>query len=463
MKTRGPSSSDEINKATRRGERKTKAQPQANGAAHADAEPTGESAPNEWEAFGLEIERLAKLNILAYQRERKDIAARFNAPLPFLDKQVEAARKSPKSEGLPEIVPWPRPVDGVQLLDELAAIFRHHVVVPTRAEDAVALWVVHTHCLDATDISPRLQIGSATPECGKSTLLKLVNDLVPRPIKADGATAAAIYRAVKMWQPTLLLDEADTYLRDNEALRGVLDSGHERGGTRLVCDTDDNVPTLFPTWCAMAIALIGKPHATIASRCVLIELQRLLKGQQVERYRRNKQPYADTRRKIARWSEDNVVALRDADPDMEDINRRADNWRPLFAIADRVGGHWAGPTGKAREAAATLTQPDAGQTTAVMLLADIRSILVDLGNSDRVQSAELAKKLNEMEGRPWPEYGRSGKPITTNAIARLLKPFHVAPDKIRFTNPKDGLGETAQGYWVGPLQHVFDRYLPPLS
>jgi hypothetical protein len=36
-----------------------------------------------------------------------------------------------------------------------------------------------------------------------------------------------------MLQPTLLIDEADTFLRDNEDLRGVLNSGHRHGGSVL--------------------------------------------------------------------------------------------------------------------------------------------------------------------------------------------------------------------------------------
>src|SRR5207244_8108787 len=59
-------------------------------------------------------------------------------------------------------------------------------------------------------------------------------------------------------------------------------------------------------------------------------------------------------RKLARWAQDNFAALQHCDPAMpaSAFNRLADNWRPLFAIADRVGGDWAR---RAREAFAQLT------------------------------------------------------------------------------------------------------------
>jgi hypothetical protein len=41
----------------------------------------------------------------------------------------------------------------------------------------------------------------------------------------------------------------------------------------------------------------------------------------------------------ARWTKDNAKGIAAADPTMpkEIINRQADNWAPLFAIADLIG------------------------------------------------------------------------------------------------------------------------------
>ena len=78
------------------------------------------------------------------------------------------------------------------------------------------------------DILPILLITSPEENCGKTTLLKLVFYLSNRPVPAGNVSAAAIFRTIKDITPTMTLDEADTYLRDNAEMRGVIDSGHER-------------------------------------------------------------------------------------------------------------------------------------------------------------------------------------------------------------------------------------------
>jgi len=47
-------------------------------------------------------------------------------------------------------------------------------------------------------------------------------------------------------------------------------------------------------------------------------------------------------RKLARWAQDNFAALQACDPPMPPgaYNRVADNWRPIFAIAQIAGGDW---------------------------------------------------------------------------------------------------------------------------
>ena len=74
--------------------------------------------------------------------------------------------------GSPE--PWPAPVDGAGLLVELEAAITAHAVMPEGAALAMALWILHTYCLDAAAITPRLAIVSPTKRCGKTTVLKLL-------------------------------------------------------------------------------------------------------------------------------------------------------------------------------------------------------------------------------------------------------------------------------------------------
>lgn len=123
------------------------------------------------------------------------------------------------------------PIDGAALLDEVEAFHRRFNVFPTEAAYvAVALWDAHAHLLDCFDSTPRLAFLSPEPGSGKSRALEIVETLVPHPMVAVNASAAALFRAVSGsdGRPTILFDEIDTVFGpkagDNEELRGFLNA-----------------------------------------------------------------------------------------------------------------------------------------------------------------------------------------------------------------------------------------------
>ena len=206
---------------------------------------------------------------------------------------------------------WPDHVDGADLLDELAATITRHVVMAAAAADAAALWGLHAHCHETAAISPIMAITSPSPECGKTTTLTLLSVLVPRPLPASNITAAALFRAVEKWSPTLLIDEADTFLRDSDELRGIINSGHNRAAAFVIRTTgDDHEPRRFNTWSPKAIALIGNLPATLASRSINIELRRLGPGETVVPLRADRLDHlVPLARKAARFAFDNTLRL----------------------------------------------------------------------------------------------------------------------------------------------------------
>src|SRR3954453_11723438 len=54
------------------------------------------------------------------------------------------AYHSPGSVALPEVKPWPEPVDGAELLDGLMSELHRFVVFPKWATETFALWILHT-------------------------------------------------------------------------------------------------------------------------------------------------------------------------------------------------------------------------------------------------------------------------------------------------------------------------------
>ena len=420
-----------------------------------------------------EIRRLASLSVIQYEREREKAAKSLGMRTGALDEAVRSARQTTedtKGQGrafeLPVIEPWPSPVDGAELLNEITEAIKRYIVLPANSAETIALWAMHAHCFDCFGHSPRAAITSPEKGCGKTTTLDVLECLVSRPLSTANATVAAIFRIVEQATPTLLIDEADTFLKENDELRGILNTGHRRGGQVLRTVGDDHEPRQFSTWAPAAIAMIGRLPDTLHDRSVIINLRRRKPTEEVKSFRRDRADDLHVlARKMARWAQDHQVQLTASDPDMgELINRGADNWRPLFAIADVAGGPWPK---RVREIAVAADNASTEQSVSVLLLQDIRWVfdgrpeISDDGRavlrgvvSDRISSAELVSQLVAIEGRPWAEW-KAGREITQNGLARMLDSFGIRPGTIRLHT-----GQTPKGYYRSAFDDTFSCYLP---
>ena len=223
------------------------------------------------------IRRLAELPCAEYERVRKAEAKRLNMRVSVLDCEVDASRKNGQDEndlGLFEPELWPEEVDGDDLLDRIVRAICRHVVMPPHAAEATALWVVHCHAFQCWRHTPRLAVLAPEKECGKSTFLDVLSCLVPRAVKTENLSTAVMFRLVDKCQPVLLVDEVDSFLRDNEELRGALNAGHAKGGSHLRCEGDDNQIRAFKTFAPAALAGIGRLPETLADRSIHVPLQK---------------------------------------------------------------------------------------------------------------------------------------------------------------------------------------------
>ena len=177
-----------------------------------------------------EIKRLATLLLIDYEKERKAAAERLGVRASVLDKIVAAERPvKDKGQGrgvqLTDPEPWPMPVDGVELVSELTAAIRKYVVLERRAGGGPMGDTAF--CFEAFPLHPGvLAITAPEKRCGKTTLLDVIGLLVPRSLSTASISTAATFRMIEASRPTLMIDEADTLLGENEELRGVLNSGH---------------------------------------------------------------------------------------------------------------------------------------------------------------------------------------------------------------------------------------------
>jgi hypothetical protein len=165
---------------------------------------------------------------------------------------------------------------------------------------------------------------------------------------------------------------------------------------------------------------------------------------------------------MARWAQDHATELAAGDPDMGTlVNRFADNWRPLFAIADVIGDSWPA---HAREIATAAAQAMVDESISAQLLADIRWVFDGCPDpardetsqpTDRLASAFIVERLVQIDGRPWAEW-RGGKPLTQNTLARHLSRFNISSGTIRLSS-----GQTAKGYYRAAFDEAFAVYIPP--
>jgi putative DNA primase/helicase len=267
-------------------------------------------------------------------------------------------------------------------------------------------------------------------------------------------TAAVLFRLVDSCKPTLLLDEVDKYLPKAEELCGLLNAGHKRGAKAYRCEGENNTVRGFAAFAPAALAGIATLPGTLHDRSIVVRLVRAKSGEVAARFdSRRVQRETELCRKLARWARDNFEPLKSCDPQLPEtaFNRLADNWHPLFAIAEIAGGDWPK---RASEAFIRLTNADDldAQGVGTLLLTDIAAAFTTK-TADKVFSAQLCEELAAIEGRPWAEWGRQRKPISVNQLATQLRRFSVSPHEIRIGE------ETGRGYELADFEDAFSRYL----
>ena len=374
-------------------------------------------------------------------------------------KEMTSKEEEPKSTPFDSEIlePWYDAVDGDSLFDEMLALVHRHLIVSVAQAVAVVVWIVFSYGFSRIRICPRLLISSAAKRCGKSTLMEVIMGLVHHPLPAANISAAAVFRAIEAWAPTLLLDEADTYINrpGNEELTGIINSGHSSAMAYVVRTKEvdgDHLPVRFSTFCPMVIAMIRTPADTLIDRSIVLTLERKLLTQRVTALAIDfTEQMLPVRRRILRWITDNIDTVKfdiEAAPAMSN-DRARQNWAVLAAFTQVMG-----PKAHAALLQAASELSDTSEIEENIegdLLSDICDRLA-LVKGLFIQSTVLVTELVKLTERPWGEVNH-GRPLTANKLAKLLKHFKIKPETFR-----DG-AVTHRGYSVSALQAVCDRYL----
>lgn len=416
-------------------------------------------------AIQAEITRLAGLPEIKYEQERSAAAGQLEIRAAVLDKLVKQARlelavtQHSHDEVVSDIEPWDTPVDGNAVALEVVELLKRHTVQPVAGYEAIALWCLGTYVFDAFRIFPRLTLHSPQKRCGKTTTLELVEAIAHRTLISSNVTASVLFRAIDAWKPTILADEADTWIHNNEELRGIINSGHTRRTARVFRTEEvdgQRIPVSFSTWAPLALAMINTPPDTIMDRSIVINLRRRTRHERVHKIPVTMfDDQLVTRRKLVRWAIDNMDDLRRSQPVVPEIanDRAEDNWHSLFAVSQALGGDWPEVAVRAMKILEGAKPDD--EDIGAMLLTDIRDIL-SRHREESIFSEELVDALVDLESRPWCEW-RRGHPMTKNSLARLLKPYRIKSADVRQGHA------VKKGYRASAFNDAFDRYISPVQ
>lgn len=364
----------------------------------------------------------------------------------------------PNGAAAPSVIPRSRAA-GPSLaatLGELVDFLTRYVRFPSEHEaPAVALWIVHAHTVEQSEVSPILAITSAEMRSGKTRVLDCLELLVPRPFRVVTPSEAVVYTVLAQRpRRTMLLDEADAIFGPRtaeryEGLRAILNAGNRQGTPVLRVKLEGRRRTVdeFDVYGPKAIAGIGKLPDTVTDRAIPIRMKRRAATEPVARFRRRT---AKAEAEAITFPSPLTVPDVPVVPVPETLHdRAADSWEPLLAIADVAGGEWST---RARLAAVALSgESDQDVSSGMRLLADIRDAF-DEKQADHLSTHDLLACLHELEEAPWRDW--YGKPLTPRGLAKLLEPYDVLPAQRRVA------GDKLRGYFRADFTDAWSRYVP---
>ncbi len=417
-------------------------------------------SPNDIEQARAVIAELATLDTLEYALQSKAKAKLLNITLPMLDKAVKEAKAESDLDQMAKIIddvePYSEPVDGNRLAGEIYQLVKKYIVCDDAIAVTVTLWIFFTWAIDVCHIAPIAWINAPEKRCGKSTLLRFIKLLCKRALKVDNATPAAVFRCIEKYNPTLLVDEADTFMKRDENLRGIINAGYEKDGCVLRTVGDDHVPTPFNVFGAKVISGIGKLPTTIVDRSISLTLRRAMKHEKVERLRDLPKHETDViKAKLSRWTSDNLSDIATAKPQLPEsiYNRGFDTWEILFQIAATLGNDWLE---RITVACLTITGNEPAEPSLnEQLLTDIKAIF-ESRKTDRLATHDLLDSLTfdmgDGEAMRWANF-YNGKAMTARQLASRLKEFKISNKPLRVN------GEVKKGYDINDFKDAFNRYL----
>lgn len=380
------------------------------------------------------------------------------APL-FQQQNVSKDTTSPntkdKRETLTKDVPaYEGNVNGLDLVNELITIIKQHVILREEEAIAIAYWLLQTYNLKSFPYAPRLLIISPEKRCGKTTLLQLLEMLSYKAWSVGNCTPAVLYKVIEQEQPTILMDEADSFFNNNNDMRNIINVGfQDKFGVARSGGKNFETIKNYNVFAMMAIAAINNLPDTIMDRGIKISMRRKLPSEKTlplrERvYQTQFELIKSKCRKL--MLEIGDAAGKNIIEDISGLNDRAcDVWEGMISIATILGDKE-----RVVKAAVKLSRDASSDSESIknILLKHILQIFKKYSFFD-IASATLIDELIAIEEGPWGEINK-GRPLTAHKLAYLLKEYKIN------TFQKCEMGKNTNHYSYASFLDAFERYIP---
>ncbi len=217
--------------------------------------------------------------------------------------------------------------------------------------DVLACWCLATYVYELFYWFPNI-LFNAPSQSGKSKCANILVQLSFRGFDlgaSAGVTPAQIFRTLDGNKGTLLADEFERNDKDpaQQLVNQIFNAGASKDAYVIRCEQINKswVSKKFPIYCPKIVANISGLNSTSLSRFIAFKW---LKTGEKEKSKRQpgtqkaRSKFAELRNSayllmLAKWAEIKE-AYENLDLPQTVINREADNWSPLFAIAKLAGG-----------------------------------------------------------------------------------------------------------------------------
>jgi hypothetical protein len=235
------------------------------------------------------------------------------------------------------------------LVADLETFINERAYLPSDAAVVLAILSLNTYVFDVFDTTPYASIESATPECGKNTVLNILETICCRPKMLTSASEAALFRLIDRHKPTVLLDEAEVLASRGEradCLRSIAQAGYKKGGMVPRCVGPNNEIRNFEVYCPKVFAAIGGVTGALLSRCIVIHMEKapaghVRKSSRQHQLRRDSARFRELLEAYGEQTRDALLRCYEQEPDEgywpQLRDRESELWGPLLTHARLIG------------------------------------------------------------------------------------------------------------------------------